>query len=280
MRKFSKINESLENSEYHYVENQEIIDVFQDLLDCDYDCNFSHMYMDANGGKTSKRQAFKVFNPYTDVSFRKYIAKADDYFYDGSIRFKENSDEIIIFHECVLRLRIMYPKLKFLTSQRDGSISNTNHSDEFVGLHLRIVYDKVENKDKVDPTEAKKILEGFSKTLVGRIEDIDKYYFKIEQKSDYFLIIIRVEEDSEGIIGQKLVEQNKTNNKRTILSIRSYLVEYCEKNLPDYTPRIIDNNFRYDQDIVINTKQKRNFLMDKTISHDITLYLLEIAIDF
>ena len=283
MRKFSKINENgfvLDYSEYHYIDNQEIIDVFQDLLDCDYKVTFSNMYMDVNGGKSNKKNIFKSSNPYTDISFRKYIAGGEDYFYDGSIRFKENSDEIIIFHECVLRLRIMYPKLKFLTSQRDGSVSDTNHSNEFIGLHLRIVYDKVENTNKINPSEAKKILDNFEKTLIRKIDYIDLYYFKKEQHSDYFLLVIRVQLDSAGMIGRRLIEQNKQNNKETILSIRDHLIEYCKKHLPDYTVRVRDNNIRYDQDIVVNVKQKRNFLMDKIVPKDITLYLLEIAIDF
>ena len=277
MRKFSKINENLDNSEYHYIENQEIIDVFQELIDCDYRYHFINMYMDIDGLGSNRKCIFKNFNPFTDFNFKKLIAKGtEEYFYDGSIRFKQNSDEVILFHECVMRLRIMYPKLIFLTSQRDGS----TESSEFVGFHLRIVYDRVEDKNKVDPKKARNILDNFSETLTGRIEDIDKYYFRIEQKSDYFLLIIRVQEDSEGIIGRRLVTQNKFNNKEVILSIRNHLIEYCKRNLPDYTPRIIDNNIRYDQDIVVNVQQKRNFLIDKNVPKDITLYLLEIAIDF
>lgn len=277
MKKFSKINESSESSEYHYIENQEIIDVFQELIDCDYSYHFSNMYMDADGSGSNRKCIFKKFNPFTDVDFKKLISKGtEEYLYDGSIRFKQNSDEVILFHECVLRLRIMYPKLIFLTSQRDGS----TESSEFVGFHLRIVYDRVEDKNKVDPKKARNILDSFKETLTGRIDDIDKYYFRIEQKSDYFLMIIRINEDSEGIIGKRLVAQNKYDNKESILSLRNHLIEYCKKNLPDYTPRVMNNNIRYDQDIVIYVQQKRNFLMDKTVPKDITLYMLEIAIDF
>lgn len=267
MRKFSKLNENTEHSEHHYIDKQEVIDVFQDLLDCDYGITSGNYYK--NKEQTSTKNIFKECFPYTDIEFIKIIPEEkEEYMYNGSLLFKDNSDEIIIFHQCVLRLKNMYPDVKILTYQRDGTSSESN----YVELYLRIVYEKVISEKKIDPSEALQIINNFSVPSI--------YKLKVDLYKTYMLLTIRIKEDIRSSIAKYLATHNRDDNRNDIVQIKKSFLAYCKKHLPDYEPSVSENNVRYDQDIIISVEKKRNFLMNKKESVTVTLYLLEMGLDF